>query len=87
MFWTLLGAICVATHPDYKLCFTRSLTPPVCLSVCLPPSQGTTDNAGDDEGEMGDNLPAVPLTGTVTAIAAGCDFTCALMGDGAVMCW
>lgn len=36
---------------------------------------------------MGDALAPVPLTGTVTAIAAGCDFTCALMDDGAVMCW
>eukprot|EP00903_Cladosiphon_okamuranus_P020591 g18901.t2 len=49
--------------------------------------QGTTDNAEDETGEMGDDLPAVPLTGTVTAVAAGCGFTCALMDDGTVTCW
>lgn len=36
---------------------------------------------------MGDSLAAVPLEGSIVAIAAGCDFTCALMDDGAIMCW
>ncbi|CBJ30978.1 conserved unknown protein [Ectocarpus siliculosus] len=49
--------------------------------------QGTTENMGDDAGEMGDDLPAVSLDGTVSAVAAGCDHTCALMDDGTVMCW
>ncbi|CAM9224093.1 unnamed protein product [Ascophyllum nodosum] len=50
--------------------------------------QGTTDNIGDDAGEMGDNLIAVPLGGaSVTAISAGCDFSCAVLDDGDVMCW
>ncbi|CAN0129916.1 unnamed protein product [Pylaiella littoralis] len=49
--------------------------------------QGTTDDMGDDDGEMGDDLTTVPLSGTVAGIAAGCDFTCALMEDGSVMCW
>lgn len=42
---------------------------------------------GDDVGEMGDDLPAVSLDGTVSAVATGCDHTCALMDDGTVMCW
>ncbi|CAM9805044.1 unnamed protein product, partial [Hapterophycus canaliculatus] len=49
--------------------------------------QGSTNSAGDDAGEMGDNLLAVPLVGTVVSVAAGCDFTCALMEDGAITCW
>lgn len=43
---------------------------------------------GDDEDEMGDNLAVVDLGGkTATSIAAGCDFTCAIVEDGSVMCW
>ncbi|CAM9224014.1 unnamed protein product [Ascophyllum nodosum] len=50
--------------------------------------QGTTDNIGDDADEMGDNLIAVPLGGaSVIAISAGCDFSCAVLDDGDVMCW
>lgn len=62
---------------------------PAPLPTYLPTlvAQGTTDNVGDDVGEMGDDLAAVSLTGTVSAIAAGCDFTCALMDDGSIMCW
>lgn len=51
-------------------------------------TQGTTDNMGDDVNEMGDDLVAVDLAGaSATAIAAGCDFTCAIVDAGSVMCW
>ncbi|CAM9212563.1 unnamed protein product [Sphacelaria rigidula] len=50
--------------------------------------QGTTDNIGDDAGEMGDDLAVVDLGDlSATSIAAGCDFTCAIVDDGSVMCW
>lgn len=50
--------------------------------------QGSTDNVGDEPGHMGDDLPAVPLDGeSAVAIAAGCDFTCAILEGGAVKCW
>ncbi len=50
---------------------------------------GDTAFRGDDPGEMGDNLPAVPLgTGrTATAIVASIAHTCALLDDGSVKCW
>lgn len=50
--------------------------------------QGTKNNMGDDAGEMGDDLMAVPLgTATASVVTAGCDHTCAITDDGAVMCW
>jgi alpha-tubulin suppressor-like RCC1 family protein len=51
--------------------------------------QGNTTNLGDDPGEMGTNLPTVPLgTGrTARAITAGGDHTCALLDDNTVKCW
>jgi hypothetical protein len=52
---------------------------------------GLGDNAtrGNDPGEMGDSLPAVSLgTGrTATAIAAGHNFTCAVLDDASIKCW
>jgi len=50
---------------------------------------GDTNARGDASGEMGDNLPAVDLgTGrTATAIAAGYDYTCAILDDKSVKCW
>ncbi len=50
---------------------------------------GTTENMGDDADEMGDALPSVDLGAgrTATAIAAGGDFTCATLDNGAVKCW
>ncbi|WP_411024150.1 RCC1 domain-containing protein, partial [Salmonella sp. s58408] len=50
--------------------------------------QGSTKDIGDKSGQMGNNLKAVSLGSTkVVAIAAGCDFTCAVKKDGAVVCW
>lgn len=51
--------------------------------------QEDDDIRGDDPGEMGENLPGVDLgTGlTVTAVAAGDHFNCALLGDSSVKCW
>ncbi|CAN0089640.1 unnamed protein product [Scytosiphon promiscuus] len=49
--------------------------------------QGSTNSAGDEAGTMGDNLATVPLDGVAVGIAAGCDFSCALMDGGAIMCW
>jgi alpha-tubulin suppressor-like RCC1 family protein len=51
--------------------------------------QGHSDDVGDQPGEMGDALPAVPLgTGrTATAISTAGDFTCALLDDATVKCW
>ena len=50
---------------------------------------GDTDHRGDNAGEMGDNLPAVPLgTGrTAVAVSAGQSHTCAVLDDGSVKCW
>ncbi|MEM9666492.1 MAG: hypothetical protein AAF970_16270, partial [Bacteroidota bacterium] len=50
---------------------------------------GDTDDRGDDEDEMGDDLPAVDLgTGrTATAIIAGNLHTCALLDDSSLKCW
>ncbi|HMV65413.1 MAG TPA: hypothetical protein PKA64_01090, partial [Myxococcota bacterium] len=50
---------------------------------------GSTIASGDDPGEMGDALPAVPLGSGRTAIQieAGEDFSCALLDDASVRCW
>ena len=50
---------------------------------------GDRDIRGDDPDEMGDNLPAVDLgTGRVALnIAAGYDYTCAILDNGQVKCW
>ena len=55
---------------------------------------GDTNNRGDQAGEMGDALPSVDLgTGvTATAVAAGFNFVCAIVGGGSVAagsvkCW
>ncbi len=42
---------------------------------------------GDAPSEMGNNLPITDLGGTVKAIAAGTDHSCAIMIDGSVKCW
>ena len=51
--------------------------------------QGSTNNLGDEPGEMGDNLPAIDLgTGrTSTVLAAGQAHTCAVLDDGTAKCW
>ncbi len=55
---------------------------------------GDNSNRGDQTGEMGDALPAVDLgtNVTATAIAAGSNFVCAIVGGGSVpagsvKCW
>ncbi len=50
---------------------------------------GNTDSRGDGVGEMGDALPAINFgTGrTARAVAAGKNFTCALLDNFAVTCW
>ena len=50
---------------------------------------GSTEDQGDEPGEMGDNLVSVDLgVGQVaTAIAAGVSHTCALLDSGNVKCW
>jgi cysteine-rich repeat protein len=51
--------------------------------------QGTSDDRGDDAGEMGDNLKAVDLgpSHTARAIGAGNFHACALLDDNTVKCW
>jgi len=50
---------------------------------------GDTSARGDATGEMGDALPAVNLgTGkTAVSIAAGDNYTCAVLNDGSLKCW
>lgn len=58
------------------------------ISIIRITLQGTSDHIGDDPNEMGDNIVAVDLAGaSVISIAAGCDFTCAIVDGGSVMCW
>jgi alpha-tubulin suppressor-like RCC1 family protein len=51
--------------------------------------QGTTDDLGDDAGEMGGDLLAIDLGAglTVVALAAGNNHSCALLNDDSVKCW
>ncbi len=48
-----------------------------------------TNDRGDAAGEMGGNLPAVPLGSgrTATALTAGDGHTCAILDTGRVKCW
>lgn len=50
---------------------------------------GDANSRGDDEGEMGDDLPAIDLgSGVLVAdLQAGAGHTCALLSDGRVKCW
>jgi alpha-tubulin suppressor-like RCC1 family protein len=50
---------------------------------------GDTANRGDNPGELGDALPAIPLgTGrTVTYLDAGNSHACALLDDNTMKCW
>ncbi len=50
---------------------------------------GDTQSRGDQPGEMGDALPAVDLGAGQKAVdvAAGQQFSCALLESGAVKCW
>lgn len=50
---------------------------------------GDTENRGDEDGEMGESLPAVDFgaAGAVRAVAAGEFHGCAVVGEGQVRCW
>jgi cysteine-rich repeat protein len=50
---------------------------------------GDIESRGDEPGEMGDALPAVPLGAgrTAAAIACGSEHDCALLDDATVKCW
>ncbi len=50
---------------------------------------GDVEARGDEPGEMGDALPTVELGGDslVRALAAGEEFTCAVLQDRSVKCW
>ncbi len=50
---------------------------------------GATDSRGDQPGEMGDSLPAVPLgdSRTATSVSAGYGHTCVRLDDATVKCW
>ena len=51
--------------------------------------QGHTDNLGDNEGEMGNNLKPIALGKNIkaTAVTAGYKHTCALLDNHKVKCW
>ena len=51
--------------------------------------QGKSTNIGDEEGEMGNDLPAIDLgTGRkAKAISAGGKHTCAILDDDTMKCW
>ena len=51
--------------------------------------QGSTDDIGDANNEMGDNLKAVPVENsrTVASAGAGGKNTCFVLDDGKVKCW
>ncbi|CAM9484513.1 unnamed protein product, partial [Ectocarpus fasciculatus] len=51
--------------------------------------QGTADSIGDEEGEMGEDLPTVPLGEgvLVESISGGRDYQCAVLQDGGLKCW
>jgi len=50
---------------------------------------GTTDDRGDEPGEMGDALKPIALGSGRKAIriSAGSNYSCALLDDGTVKCW
>lgn len=47
----------------------------------------STENLGDDPGEEPKDLPPVDVGGPVRALAAGTNYTCAVMEDGGLRCW
>jgi alpha-tubulin suppressor-like RCC1 family protein len=49
--------------------------------------QGNLADWGDTMLELPSGLTPIDLGGSVTAITAGDDFTCALLDDGSIRCW
>jgi alpha-tubulin suppressor-like RCC1 family protein len=51
--------------------------------------QGSTSALGNDDGEMGDDLPEIDLGAnrSAVAIASGVQYSCALLDDATVKCW
>ncbi len=47
----------------------------------------TNEDVGNEPGEMGDALPAVPLGGPAKSLFAGGFHFCAVMQDDSVICW
>ena len=72
---------CVLLDNDTVKCFGKNTNGQL--------GQGHTRNLGDDEGEMGNNLPAINLgTGRIgTSISVGVSHTCALLDNDSVKCW
>jgi alpha-tubulin suppressor-like RCC1 family protein len=48
---------------------------------------GDDNPRGTSAGQMGSELPAVPLNAATIAITAGCNFSCSLLVTGDVVCW
>ncbi|CAE7037113.1 Herc4 [Symbiodinium sp. CCMP2592] len=48
---------------------------------------GTSDDVGDDQDEVGLQLPVVDVGGTVVQACAGANHTCAVLQDGSLKCW
>lgn len=49
--------------------------------------QGDSGNIGDEPNEMGANLPAIDVGGTVTKISTGGAHNCVILDSGALKCW
>ncbi|CAE7779833.1 UVR8 [Symbiodinium sp. CCMP2592] len=48
---------------------------------------GTSDDIGDDEDEVGLQLPVVDVGGTVLQACGGANHTCAVLQRGSLKCW
>ena len=48
---------------------------------------GSSDNVGDDQEEVGPQLPVVDVGGTVLQACAGESHTCAVLEGGSLKCW
>jgi cysteine-rich repeat protein len=50
---------------------------------------GSTDDRGDEPGEMGDALKPIPLGigRKAVGVSAGSNYSCAVLDDGSVKCW
>ena len=72
---------CVTLNDDSMKCFG--------LNDKGQLGQGSIDDIGDGDSEMGTNLKAVPVENsrTIASILAGGDNTCFVLDDGKVKCW